>query len=239
MLKIKYIFPILFVLLFLNVKNALADAYLVHLYYNTTTKTLTFDKLTPENVSLDKNISPSISEFTQESETVTGAYILTFYDRTNSEIISTQFDKQDGAFQLTIPYFSIATSLKIFEKSTGKELLNADLSNFTTCNGNGICEFEKGETAKNCLGDCATSQPKFSPQTLDLLKKNNGVIKDPTTGEILLKGGASSESKPIQQQPTPQKNSLLSYILIALGIIAIFVAGWFLYKKFIKNKSGN
>jgi len=239
MKKISYIIPIIALSLLLNIKSASADAYLVHLYYAAASKTLVFDKLAPQSISLDKTLSPSVIDFTQEAEVSSGPYILTFYDNTNNEIISTQFDKKDGAFQLTIPYFSIATTLKIFEKNTGKEILNADISNLSTCNGNGICEYEKGETVRNCIEDCSNSQPKFSQQTLDILNKNSGVINDPTTGTVLIQRDPISQAPVTQPNSSVQTNPAVQPIQIPLillfSVIGLLVMGgvFFLYRKFI------
>lgn len=228
MKKIKYIVPVAILFLLLNIKNALADTYLVNLYYDAPSKTLSFDKFAPEKVSLDKTARISIIDFTQESENSIGPYILTFYDITKNEIISTKFNKKDGAFKIIVPYFSIATTLKIFEASSNKELLSADISSFSTCNGNGICEYEKGETGKNCLGDCATSKPVFSQQTSSLLNENGGMIKDPKTGEILLKNASD--------QIPPDKNYSV-WLIISATILFLIILILIVYKKFIKKRT--
>lgn len=230
MKNIKYIITILAFFLFLNIKGASADAYIIHLFYNTASKMLTFDKLVSDKVTLDKNISLSISEFTQSNAVSSGPYVLTFYDPTNNEIVSTQFDKQAGAFQLTVPYFSIASGLKIFDKVSKKEILSADLSTFATCNGNGICEFEKGETLLTCLEDCGTNNPVFSQQTAQTLKTTNNEIKDSKTGKVLLRG-------PVTQQPaTPPSVKTAFYKTIYFYIVLVFlviaVGGIVAYKKF-------
>lgn len=141
-------------LLFLSASDARADGFVINLYYNPAAKALTFNR-SVKSVSRDQNADTSIVEFSKD-ETV-GPYILKLYDAKGIEFSSSQFDKKDGAFQLIIPYFSIAAQLKVIEKSTGKELLSADLKGFMTCNGNGRCEADLGETALNCMGDCKAS----------------------------------------------------------------------------------
>lgn len=233
MQKIKYIIPIALFLLLLNAKAVLADAYLIHLYYNTSSKTLSFDKFAPESISLDKTLDLSIIDFTQESETSSGQYTLTLYDVTNNEIISTQFDKKDGAFQLTIPYFSIGASLKIFDKVSGKELLSADLTSLLTCNGNGICELEKKENGLNCLGDCANSDPLYSEETKNKLKENNGEIKDPVSGEILLYNSNFSSKEAVNAK---DQGKISLWLLILAAVALAGSIGYLIYKKFINKK---
>jgi len=139
-LKISFILLFSFSLLPYKTK---ADAFVAHLFFNAKTKTLTFDKLSSENISRDKNQFISVQEFSAAQ--TSGEYILKLYDFAHKEISTMQFDKKDGAFAIELPYFSLAKTLKIFQKSKGQEMLSADLSQFSTCNGNGICEFEKVE----------------------------------------------------------------------------------------------
>jgi hypothetical protein len=240
MQKIKYLFPLVLFFLLLNFKYVLADAYVLHLYYNTALKTLSFDKYASENISLDKTLSPSIIDFIQESELSSGQYTAVFYDHTNNEIISTPFNKKDGAFQLTIPHFSIATSLKIFEKASGKELLSADLAAFATCNGNGICEYEKKETAQNCLGDCANSNPQFSAPTLEKLNTNKGIIKDEATGEVQLSSPAlmsAFQAENLTDAKAHEKEKSSPLILIIAILALVIIIGVFIYKKIKESRN--
>lgn len=232
MKNIKYFIPAAILLFLLsNVKVASADAFVINLFYNPATKVLSFDKIAPEKVLRDKNLFVSPTEFARQE--ISGSYILKLYDEAGREVVSTEFDKKDGTFQLTIPYFSLASGLKIFEKAGNKELFGADLSQFNTCNGNGICEFEKGETSSSCIGDCASSNITFSPQTLQTLKDNNNEIKDPKTGAVLLRG-------PVAQQPAAPSSVKAAfyktpYFYAILAFLLILVGGIIVYKKFIKK----
>ncbi|KKR21830.1 MAG: hypothetical protein UT50_C0003G0011 [Candidatus Moranbacteria bacterium GW2011_GWA2_39_41] len=225
-------FFVLFLLLLTALFNvelltARADGFIVNLYYNPATKALTFDNKVSEKVSYSQSVDISILEFAQQP--TTGAYILRFYDTTGSEIVSTEFEKKDGAFSLNIPYFSLAYSLQVFEKSTNKELLNADLSKFSTCNGNGICEYEKKESAQNCLEDCATAQPKFSQQTLDILDSTNETVA------ISNKEKSANESAVVPTKPLPQTSTFPLSMLILLGSALGAIIFFVLYKKFIRK----
>jgi len=224
-----------------------AEAFVVHLYYSQKTKQLVFDKASKEKVSYDKDKFVSIQEFAFNN--ATGAYVLKIYDNKGSEIASTEFNSQNGSFSIDLPYFSLAKTLKIFEKASNSEMLSADLLAFSTCNGNGICEFEKGENLNNCLGDCGTAKPSFSPETQKLLDQNGGVIKDPQTGQILLKEPApptptSSEANlpvPIQSNQTAPAQTSATANSIPLLIVALLLIsggiGIFVYMKRKKNKS--
>ena len=231
--KKNVILPILIVSLvfFGHVFWANASAYLIYLYYSPQNNTLAFDKNKSTNVVLDKSIQSDYLDFAQN--TSSGTYLLKLYDIDDKEIINTEFNKTNGAFVLQIPYFSLANKLKIIEKSSKKDLLQADLSKYLTCNGNGICELEKGETALNCIGDCANSKPSFSEQTLNELKNNNGIIKDTATGETLLSDPALTTST---NAPTTNSQGGFSIFILILGIF-IFVGtiGFLVYKKFIKK----
>jgi hypothetical protein len=242
-----------------------ASGFAVHLYFNTTSKLLTFDKQAGAPVTLDDAIQIDPVTFTDNQ--TTGSYVLKLYDVNNAEIVSTEFNKHDGAFTVQIPYFSPANSMKILEKSSGKELLNADLSQYNACNGNGVCEFEKGENINTCLEDCGTSNVTYSDQTKSLLQQNNGVIKDPKTGKALLQDksfsanpannsqsspnpasqGSSNFSSPSQSstgQSQPASATATSsqgsstnsiIILIIAALILLSAVGFIVYKRFIKK----
>ena len=187
--NIYYAVTIIFFVFLIFPVAAKADAFAIHFFYDIKTKTLRFDNAVSEPVSHDPNKYVSVVEFSKNTQP--GSYILKIYDPSNNEIVSTEFNKQNGAFELDIPYFSLGYNMKVLNKSTGKEILNADLSKFNTCNGNGICEYEKGENITTCLGRLRNqsyhiqrSNKKFAPTN------NNGILKDPKTGETLLQDKA-------------------------------------------------
>lgn len=227
---------------------AQASVFNISLYFNPTNKVLTFDKAASAPVSLDKNAPADYVTFSENK--ASGTHILKLYGQDNSEIISTEFSQKARAFILKIPYFSLAKSMKIFNKSSGKEILSADLSSFSTCNGNSICEFEKGENVTTCLGDCANGHIAYSDQTKKLLEENNGTIKDPTTGQVLLQNktllpkpstptkSISQEAPPVDTGNTATKSpSTAIVILLVTIVIVIFITGIILYKKVFSKKT--
>lgn len=224
-----FLSSVLFIFLFtVKLPIASAEVFQINLYYDASAKILRFDKIKDAPVSYDKNKFLSPMEFINQ-ETI-GQYFLTLYDSSGNSLFTTGFDNRNGSFEISIPYFSLANSLKVFERSANKELLSSNLSQFVTCNGNGICEFEKGETLDTCLGDCGTIAPKYSEQTKSLLEKSGGELKDPETGVLFLK--IYPETKPAAEQPIPKKGlSIFNIILIILAVALIIIAVLILYKK--------
>ena len=144
--------------------DAHADGFVINLYYVSSTNTLKFDEQATKNVERKTSADTSIVEFSKD--TTVGPYILELYNVKGIKFSETQFNKEnDKPFQLVIPYFSTAKSLRIVEKSTNAVLLSADLSEFTTCNGNGSCESNLGETKYNCMGDCPADKSAQSNST--------------------------------------------------------------------------
>lgn len=146
-------------LLFFTSEKVLADGFEINLYYNASTGKLTFDNSATKFVSRNLEADTSIVEYSNDE--TKGAFILKLYDVKGNEFSSHEFNGTGGSFKLVIPYFSIANQLKIFKKSINQEILSADLSEYLSCNGNGICEVSLGENNSNCLGDCST-KPKVS-----------------------------------------------------------------------------
>jgi hypothetical protein len=223
-------FSFVTVLLLSSVSLAKAEIFSVHLFYNSQTKILAFNKNISDNVSLDSSKDISILEFFNND--FVGPYIMSVFDIKGEEISKSEFSLKNGAFNYEIPYFSTAKRLSIFEKSSGKKILEADLSKYVTCNGNGLCEFEKGENLETCLSDCASGSVKYSEQTTKILKENGEVIKDNKTGEILLKGISYQEKETKGEDQISDKNNtknkLISIVIIVLmslfsGSIIFFI----------------
>ncbi len=133
----------------------------------------------------DKNAYISIFDFGSQAEQSTGPYALKLIDVYNHELVTLHFNAQAGNFSLTVPYFSTIQKMQVFENNNQTPILEQDLSSVNTCNANGVCEFEKGESGAGCIIDCGITNPTYSAQTKALLNKNNGVIKD-ETGKVVL-----------------------------------------------------
>lgn len=240
---------------------ASAKSFVAHLYYDSKTKNLYFDKTQTEQVSFDKKLFTSQVDFLQGIEGVPGGtFAIILYDTSDSEIGRLSFNAPPkGSFDVAIPFFPFSKTIKIINNKTQKEILSSDLSKFSSCNANGICELEKGESVEGCLVDCGTSKVTYSEETKKILEKNKGIVKDPDTGEILLQdksfsgssqstapsftgeGSSGVQSQPSAGQSTPSAVTSTSSagqnpILLAIAAIALVaLAGFFVYKKFFKK----
>ena len=105
--------------------------------YNEKTGRLDFSN-SSSPVTSDKTKDISIVEFAKSN--AKGKYVLSLYDTSQNMIVETEFNPTPGNFSLEIPFFSLANYAKIFNKQTHEKILETSLSQFTTCNGNGICD---------------------------------------------------------------------------------------------------
>lgn len=197
-MKKKYTLILLSIILFLSLalapKASADQSYIVHLYYNTKTKALYFDKM-QHPVDLDKNQTLGLKEFFDNQDTIKSAdYILKIKPSSGEEMEVMKFNKKAGQFDLTIPYFVSGQTINIYNFKTGEKIISTDISSFKVCNGNNICEYEKGENALNCISDCANEHIVYSDETRKALKEHDGTIKDPVTGDVVLENKAYSSS---------------------------------------------
>jgi hypothetical protein len=204
----KTLFFFLFWVFFLfSSQVVLAEAVLhVHLFYDSTQKTLVFDKTFSPVISLDKNKNIYITEFDNQYSSQ-GQYEMVFLDSNNTIMDQIQFNPQIGSFVIDVPDFSITKTIAIRKTGSSSYFLKQDIGQYVSCNNNSICEYEKGETDVSCIPDCGNSQPKYSTKTTQLLHQGNGVISDPVSGKIILteKGTQSNDGSFIV--PTPANNN--------------------------------
>jgi len=231
----KIIFTSTFFLIFfiLYCFNAKGDVFSVHLFYDSNKKALFFDNESEENVSLDKEEDISIVEYAIDNST--GAYIIKLYDISGNVFSQNEFNPKVGKFDYKMPYFSVAEKMEIFEKSTNKKILETNLSNYLTCNGNGTCEFEKGENIDSCIGDCASSNVRFSQETKKILDKNNGILKDEKTGATLLKGNIAKEQVTNENVQSSSGKMWSIVLIVVMSLIVISVIYFIIRKKIIRK----
>jgi LPXTG-motif cell wall-anchored protein len=102
---------------------------------------------------------------------------------------------------------------------------------------NGICEYEKGENLRTCISDCASDRVQFNEETKKLLKQNNDVIKDPKSGEVLLRGiqpvPATSGGGMAQ---TGGGSNLIVLIISGIILLLVGVGVWIFVKLRKRNK---
>jgi len=229
----KFIF--LFVLvgfLWISCNYAKADVFVINLKYDFNTKFLDFSDY-ENKITIDKQKSISFLEMGADEEKTEGNYVLKVFDLNKDELFSAEFQPTGESFQVDIPFMATAQHLTIYTKKDGNKILDADLSQFLSCNNNGICEYEKKENSLNCLGDCANSDPLYSEQTKNKLKENNGEIKDPVSGEMLLYD-PNFYSKETVSAKDQGKNSLWFLILAVVALAGSI--GYLIYKKAISSK---
>ncbi len=221
--------PFLLIVLFgLFAQPALAAVFEVHIFYDASKQNLHLDEKASDPVSLNEDKDLPIPDFDQMFPGP-GPFEFLFFDSSGDRIEDKQFSPQQGSSVIDVPYYSAAT--KFVLKKTGSEdvIDSVDIGRFSQCNRNGICEFEKGETIATCLTDCTSGN--FSEETEKLLKQDGGVIKDPKSGEILLRGiqpSATSTAGAVASSGDDSAKRILlivgavAVILISVGVFVIF-----------------
>lgn len=213
-------------ILFLAPSLAEASVYKVHLRYDSDLNRLAWGNTNGMPIELDtqENINPL--EFSEEG--FQGPFYISFLFDTGEEIAHKNFDpslEKSESFTLEVPYFSFSRFVRIYKSDTTDPVLSYDLASFMTCNKNGICEYEKGENLNTCLPDCVGVFVNFSDETRKLLAQNNDVLKDPKTGEILLRGPeAVTATDSLASTQAEGGNIAVLVVLVAFFVvIGIFV----------------
>lgn len=219
-----------------SISVAHADIFELHFSYDAQKNRIDFADA-QNTVSVNKEKDMSIVEF---SDNVTsGPFEFAFLDAIGDELETKQFTPQSGVFVVETPYYSTATKLIVRKAGTTNAILTHDLTTLSTCNNNKICEFEKGETVKTCLPDCASSNVVYSAETQSKLDANQGVLKDPRTGDTLLDivKVVAPEIPITEPVATPQAttnnapSTMMSLIYTAIALIALGYCTYFIYRK--------
>ncbi len=212
--------------------NAKADVFVLNFKYDFNKNVLSFDE--QEKVILDKENDIPILEF-MTGKRQAGSYVLRVFDVKDYELFDAELQPKNGSFQLSIPYASTAKYLKIYTKIDNQEILSVDLSQFITCNSNGICEFEKRENINTCISDCASGNVTFSQQTKETLDKNNGILKDEKTGAILLKENIFKEQVANENVQSSSSKVWSIVLIVVMSLIIIGVVYFIIRKKIIRK----
>ncbi len=211
---------------------AMADVFTVNFKYDFNAKKLYFSDYN-KKVILDNQKTLSLFEINEEENKPEGDYVIKAFDPNEDELFSEEIRPTEEFFHVDIPYMATAQHLAIYTKKDGNKILDADLSQFISCNNNGICEYEKKENGLNCLGDCANSDPLYSKETKNKLKENNGEIKDPVSGEILLYNSNFSSKEAVNAK---DQGKISLWLLILAAVALAGSIGYLIYKKFINKK---
>lgn len=181
---------------------------------------------------------PAFSLFEFSKAPRYGAYNFDLYDESGAKTVSTNLDIPQGKFPFEVPYSGTSDRFQVTLARGGTVVLEGNLSAFMKCDMNGTCEFEKGENMDTCVSDCVTGDVKFSSQTLRLLDRGNGSIRDPESGaELLRKVGPEvpsvrmTDSGRVNEGPSQSGyGGVLVLVNWSLGIIAILAVTVFLYR---------
>ncbi len=180
-------FSLLFGLfLFFSALPACADTFDIHFFYDVDRGYLSLDPDVKPPVAVSKDAEMSIMAFLQDSSG--GDFEIAFLYADGYAAVHRKFSPEKGNFIFHAPYLSLARKLEVYRSGSSEPLFSYDLSEFSTCNKNGICEYEKGENLNTCLPDCVGVSVNFSEETKRLLAQNGDILKDPKTGEVLLQG---------------------------------------------------
>lgn len=191
---------------------------------------LRFDPQFSQPVTAGNDPDFSIVDFSGEK--TAGAYRLELIDVTDAVAVKKWFNGQEGAFSYVVPRFGIVKGYKIYLSKDNTLILEGSLEQFARCNANGICEYEKGENLDTCLADCVSGS--FSDETKKLLAQNNDILKDPKTGEILLRGpkAIAAGTGSLGVAPSEGGNTAVLVILLAFcAVIGTFVIVIFRIRK--------
>jgi hypothetical protein len=143
--------------------------------------------------------------------------------------IKINLEIQEGVFSELVPYYEHIQSIQLLRN--GEIIDEVDVSQYTLCNSNGICEIENGENENTCLFDCVRSQVEFSPETQQRLDQEGGVIRD-SVGDVLIDttntGGNSNTV--IGEESPPSSNDIFSWRIVLGGIFVIGGMSYGIYR---------
>lgn len=212
-----------FALSFFALTPALADVYSVSFSFDSGTDKLEFGPNNTQAVSIDS--TKSLPMDTGYQIYPNGTYEAVFVSVKGNEIDRKRFDVVSGNFLVEFPYYSIAKTLNIYKVGSSKLLLSYDLSEFTKCFMNGVCEYEKGENLQTCVSDCASDTVQFSDETKKLLKQNNDIIKDPKTREVLLRGIAPIAGTPTSGEGGTSGSADTMVLVVGIVVLLLIIGG--------------
>lgn len=215
----KYIFFIFsLTLLTFRADAALAAVFEVHILSDSAQNDVHLDRSVSEPIVLNSEKNLAIPDF-DTLFSAPGPFEFLFFDSSGDRIEDKQFLPKPGKSTLDVPYYSAATRFVLRRTGSQEDIDSFDISRFSRCNRNGICEFEKGETILTCLTDCTSGN--FSDETKKLLKQNNDMIRDPKTGEVVLHG---IQVAPIAASSgTASTSTATNRILLIVGAVAVLL----------------
>lgn len=222
-----------------SAESVSADIFEVHFFYDSAKDEIRLDKKVPQSISLNKEKDISVPNF-NEQFSLPGSFEFLFFNAMNLLVDEKQFSPQEGAFTIEVPYYSGATKFVLRRSNSQEDIESYDISGLARCNLNGICEYEKGETRSECISDCVGKTTKFSSETQKVLMANGGIIKDPKTGEVILRGTTAPVDGDTMSNPTQSEASRgLNVVMLAIGVGVFFlvvIGAFIIYRLKQRNK---
>lgn len=195
-----------------------ADIFELHFYYDSQKNILQFSQ---DQEPISRNPEKNISAVDFSEGASVGSFEFVFIDAEGFEIVRKHFAPKNGNFIVEVPYFSIATKLLVYKDGLKDPIIDQDMSTLVSCNGNKVCEFERGENIDTCLPDCASGNVTYSPETKAKVDAGNGIVRDPKTGSILLndlRTTDASQNAPVGENPQSSAKPFWLTILFVVGL---------------------
>ncbi|MEY2986049.1 MAG: hypothetical protein RJB24_278 [Candidatus Parcubacteria bacterium] len=200
-----------------NINIVKAESSL-RLYLYNDNGTIRFDRLTPAKINIETN-RDIYRKYDRESEMSRNIYEVSMISSNlGLEPIIIPIDIEPGAFEVVIPYYEHIVNINILKNTSIID--SVDVSQYSTCNSNNICEYEKGEDSNTCISDCIGDNIQFSEDTARTLQAQNGVIRD-ESGVVLLSTNTPASATPVE----PESSYNNSNILLLIGGILFLIAG--------------
>jgi hypothetical protein len=199
------------------------------LYLYNDNDTVRFDKYTPDKVNVETN-REIYREYNREIEVSRNIYEVSLLSSNiQLEPIIIPMDVRSGAFEILVPYYEHIIKVNILKN--GNIVDSIDVSQYSTCNSNSVCEYEKGEDANTCIHDCLGDTVNFSEETIRTLQAQNGVIRD-EAGVVLLSTNTPTPEPSVESETSSNNSNiilLVGGILFLLAGVGVFI--WKLIKR--------
>ena len=127
----------------------------------------------------------------------------------NGNTIGGSEELEEGEVKVGVPYFSDGKTINIHEANTDKLALSIDVSKFSICNINTLCDGK--ENYENCPADCKV---------------------DALSGLVPASRQDSSETNP---DAFSENHNLIYILAVCLAVIVAFFLGFFIWRKKFKN----
>lgn len=217
--------------IFLSIpSNAFADSFVLNLFNDG--QQVRFDRFV-DKIELDsgRDVILNLQNNVEEDTEYQAALVST---NENLQPIRINLDIQEGAFSELVPYYGHIQTIQLLRD--GEVIDEVDVSDYTQCNSNGVCEIERGENEDSCIVDCVRGQVEYSEETQQRISEGGGVIRN-EAGSVLIDttGGNVTGTNQVDEAPTTS-NDILSWRLVLGGVFVIGGMSFGIYrliKKFV------